>query len=78
MKFDQHRFWKHENSIDCFYGITSVAFDDDGKNAVLWGSWWTQGVERHRPVSSERLKIDSRNYDLWKEYEPKGKAFFGY
>lgn len=61
--------------VDVFFKPTSIAFDDDGRNAILWGSWLTQGVERwfFAPVAKSRIKIPPDQYDRWRPYVPRGK-----
>lgn len=74
MKFDMHEFWKHEECRDVFFKPTSIAFDDNGKDAILHGSWLTQGVERwfFIFVPRARIKIPPHQYDRWKPYAPRG------
>jgi len=74
MKFDRHEYWKHENGMDCFIKIIGVAFDDNGKDAIVNACWMTQGRECFWFASpSHRIKIDPDNYDKWHPYEPIGK-----
>lgn len=70
-----HEFWKHEACVDVFFKPNSVAFDDDGRNAILWGSWLTQGVETwfFAPVSKARIKIPPHEYGRWHPYTPRGR-----
>jgi hypothetical protein len=74
MKFDMHRFWRHENFRDVFFEPTTVSFDDDGRNAILHGKWLTQGSGRwfYTPVLTARIKITPEQYNSWKAYTPRG------
>lgn len=73
MKFDTHLFWKHEQCKDVFFRVTSIAFDDNGKDAFLHGSWCTQGVSLWFFTVQARIKITPEHYPKWKPYEPRGK-----
>lgn len=72
MKFDGHDYWKHDNCTDVFISVNSVAFDDDGRNAVLWVTWCTQGIFNWWFTVTGRIIIRPEHYDRWKRYEPKG------
>lgn len=73
MKFDKHNDWKHKNCLDVFFRVRKVAFDDDGKNAILHGCWMCQGVEKYWFIVPDRIKIEPDQYDNWIEYQPKGQ-----
>lgn len=74
MKFDMHKFWKHQDCKDVFISVRSVAFDDDGRNAIVWAPWFIQGTSGYWSATLEdRIKITPEHYDKWKPYEPVGK-----
>lgn len=73
MKFDRHKYWKHNAMIDVFFCVSKVSFDDDGKKAVLKGTWCTQGVEGWWFTVPDRLMIRPPHYERWEKYYPKGK-----
>lgn len=75
MKFDMHEFWKHEECLDVFFKPTSIAFDDNGKDAILHGSWLTQGTDLwfFIFVPRARIKITPNQYGRWKPYTPRGR-----
>lgn len=70
-----HEFWKHEACLDVFFKPKSIAFDDNGKDAILHGHWLTQGADTwfFAPVPTARIKITPDEYGRWKPYEPKGR-----
>lgn len=72
MKFDLHKYWRHENSLDVFFSVRTVSFDDDGKNAILHGTWCTQALTRWFFTKQDRIKITPDQYPKWKRYEPRG------
>jgi len=76
MKFDRRRsgtiYWKHENCIDVFFCVSKVSFDDDGRKAVLKGTWCTQAVGCWFFTVPARLVI-RQEYDRWKPYTPFGQ-----
>ena len=72
MKFDHHIYFKHENCVDVFFMVTTVSFDDDGRNAIIWGYWMVQGIFNYWCCSNlDRIKISPDQYDKWKSYTPK-------
>lgn len=72
MKFDQYKYWKHRECFDVFIAVRSVAFDDDGKNAILHVTWCTQTNEHWFFTIADRLKIVPGEYDNWLRYTPEG------
>ena len=72
MKFGNHKYWRHQNAMDVFFCISSVAFDDDGKNAILNGWWCTQGLDGWWHTVFTTLKIKPDQYDAWYSYTPYG------
>ncbi len=72
MKFDRHRFWRHTRAMDIFFSVNSVAFDDNGKDAILHGTWCTQGQTKWFYMISARIKVTPSEYDNWNPYTPVG------
>lgn len=74
-KFDRRTsgtiYFKHDNCLDVFFAVNKVSFDDDGRKAVLKGTWCTQGVERWWFTCPARIVI-RKEYDKWEPYTPKG------
>lgn len=73
MKFDMHLYWKHVRCRDVFLTATVVRFDDDGRNAILRGTWAIQGHTGWRFIEEARIKITPKEYDNWKPYTPAGR-----
>lgn len=71
MKFEKHQYWKHVRCLDVFYSRVEVVADQ-GKCAILRGSWCTQGSEGWWFVQPQRLVIKPKEYDNWRPYELKG------
>jgi len=65
-------YWKHSNCMDAFISIRKVAFDDDGKNAILDVSWCAQGTSSwwFCPVPVQRIKVTPEHYGKWCLYSP--------
>jgi hypothetical protein len=74
LKFDLHKYWRHENARDVFISVNSVVFDDDGRNAILRGTWCTQAVECWFFTVQARFKITPEQYPKWRPYEPRGRV----
>lgn len=68
-----HKFWKHAKCKDVFFSVRTVAFDENGKDAILHGTWCTQTPTRWFFIEDDRLMIRPEEYSNWKCYEPKGK-----
>lgn len=76
MKFDEHKYWKHDDCMDVFILVTGVDLDAD-KNTILWCTWLTQGLEGYWCADpGDRIVIKPNHYDKWKPYEPKGQCRF--
>lgn len=71
MKFDKHRYWKHENCTDAFFRVDSVEHDSgEDRSSVLYGHWMIQGLFNHWYASDfHKISINSKNYDKWKPYD---------
>lgn len=74
MKFDNHKYWKHEDCMDVFISVNSIPFDDDGRHAILSVTWCVQGTASWWTCEVGRAKITPENYEKWRPYEPKGKS----
>ncbi len=71
-KFDKHKYWKHEDCMDAFISVKSVAFDDDDHNSILNVDWCVQGTAQwwFTPSPTQRIKITPSNYNKWKRHNP--------
>lgn len=73
MKFDNHKYWKHDDCTDAFFQVISIAFDDNGSHARLYGCWMVQGTANYwHATSMEPINIKPKDYDRWKPYKPSG------
>lgn len=73
MKFDNDRYWKHDNCVDVFISIIGISFDDDGKSAIVNASWCVQGTASWWHTGTMgRIVIKPDHYNKWNPYEPKG------
>ena len=75
MKFDMHKYWKHEDCLDVFFCVNHCVFDDNGKDAFLRGTWCTQMLFGWGFTVGDRIKVTPKNYPKWKPYEPKGQVY---
>lgn len=70
MKFSRAKYWKHKDCMNVFFSAYRVQYDD-GKKAVLKGTWCTQGMHNWWFTVPYKLTIREQ-YDNWMPYAPKG------
>lgn len=75
MKFDTHKYWKHRDCVDVFFAVNHCSFDDDGRNALLHGTWCTQMMFGWGFTVRDRVVVKPVQYDKWEPYEPKGRVY---
>lgn len=69
-------FWKHENSMDVFFVIDKVRFDENGTHATIHINWMVQGTGMFWAcTNTTRLNIRPDQYDKWKPYTPHGEIY---
>lgn len=73
MKFDKAKYWRHDYARDVFFCVNKVVFDDDGRTAILRGTWATQTPVSWFFTVHDRIIIRPEQYERWRPYEPKGK-----